>query len=268
VVECTFRVTGRQPELWDAVAGTMRDAGTFTSGNGTTRLPIRFDPSGSCFVVFRRPAAAASGERNWDEFTALREITGGWSVEFDPRWGGPGRVAFDGLVDWATRGEEGIRYYSGTAVYEKEFDWVPHDGRLFLDLGRVKNVAEVRLNGKNLGVLWKPPFRVEVTGTLVAGPNRLEVRVTNLWPNRLIGDQQEPDDCVWAPEERWEGIGAPGEKVAIGRPLKEIPPWVTAGTRRPSEGRYAFTTWDFYTKDSPLIESGLLGPVRLLTAGE
>jgi hypothetical protein len=264
-VECSFRVAGRQPELWDAATGQMSDARTFTSEGGLTRLPIKFDPSGSAFVVFRRPAAAAAGGKNWDEFASAQQIGGAWTVRFDPRWGGPGLVTFDELSDWAKRNEPGIRYYSGTAVYEKAFDWTRRDGRLFLDLGAVKNLAEVWLNGKHLGIPWKPPFRIEVTGVLRPGKNELEVRVTNLWPNRLIGDEQQPDDCVWAAEEVWTGIGAtPDEKVALGRPLKEIPSWLVAGTPRPSAGRYTFTTWNFYKKDSPLLESGLLGPVELL----
>ena len=267
-VTCTFRVADRQPELWDAATGQTRDAGVFASADGLTRLPIKFDPRGSCFVVFRRPAAAAGG-RNWEEFSPAQEINGAWIVRFDPRWGGPGQVTFDALADWTTRTEPGIRYYSGTGVYEKEFGWTQREGRLFLDLGGVKNLAEVRLNGRNLGVLWKPPFRVEVTGVLRSGKNTLEVRVTNLWPNRLIGDEQEPDDCVWGPEEAWTGIGTtPGETVAFGRPLKEVPAWLVAGTPRPSSGRYTFTTWNFYRKDSPLLESGLLGPVWLLVSAD
>jgi hypothetical protein len=265
IVDCSFRVAGQQPELWDAATGQIRDARMFTSEGGITRLPVRFDPSGSVFVVFRKPASAAAGGKNWDEFAPAQEIGGAWTVRFDPRWGGPGLVNFAALTDWTKRDEPGIRYYSGSAVYQKEFDWAAREGRLFLDLGLVKNLAEVRMNGKDLGVLWKPPFRVEITGALQSGKNQLEVRVTNLWPNRLIGDEQEPDDCVWNPEEIWTSIGAtPDEKVALGRPLKEIPSWLTAGQPRPSAGRYTFVTWNFYKKDSPLLESGLLGPVQVL----
>ena len=268
-VNCTFRVAGRQPELWDAATGQIRDAGVFAGADGLTRLPIRFGPRGSWFVVFRRTAAAATGTANWEEFAPVEEIGGAWTVRFDPRWGGPGQVTFESLADWTTRTEPGIRFFSGTAVYEKEFTWTPRGGRVFLDLGGVKNLAEVRLNGKSLGVLWKPPFRVEVSAALRAGRNALEVRVTNLWPNRLIGDEQEPEDCVWGPEEAWTGIGtSPADRVAFGRPLKEVPAWLVAGTPRPSTGRYTVTTWNFYRKDSPLLESGLRGPVWLLTVTE
>ena len=266
VVNCTFRVAGRQPELWDPATGEMRSVEDFSSTGGvTTSLPIRFDPSGSTFVVFRTPTAAAAHHgRNWDDYACLREIDGGWTVAFDPKWGGPSSVGFPGLADWSKSPVPGIRYYSGTATYTKTFDWAPKEGRVFLNLGSVKNVAVVSVNGKNLGILWKPPFRVEVTGALKEGPNALEVKVTNLWPNRMIGDEQEPDDCAWGAEDIWTGIGkTPTEKVDLGHSLKEIPSWLAKGEPRPSKGRYTFTTWKFYTKDSPLLESGLLGPVCL-----
>ena len=106
-----------------------------------------------------------------------------------------------------------------------------------------------------------------MTGALMAGENHLQVRVTNLWPNRMIGDEQLPDDCKWGEEVVWTGIGStPDEKVHIGYSLKEIPAWLTAGAPRPPGGRYTLSTWKFYTKDSPLLSSGLLGPVRLESA--
>jgi hypothetical protein len=215
--------------------------------------------------VFQKPARGATGRPNWNEFKPVQGVEGPWTVRFDPRWGGPGPVRFESLDDWSRRREAGIRYYSGTAVYEKEFPGLKKTpgARYFLDLGRVKNLAEVRLNGEGLGVVWKPPFRVEVTGALRRGKNKLEIRVTNLWPNRLIGDEQQPDDCVWAKEETWK---MNGKNIPVGQPLKEVPAWLRDGRARPSAGRYTMTTWKFYTQDSPLLESGLLGPVRILRA--
>ncbi len=265
-VTCTFRVAGRLPELWDPASGQERAAQIFSSTGGvTTSLPIHFDPSGSTFVVFRTPASApASGGRNWENYACAQEVGGGWTVAFDPKWGGPPSSSFPVLSDWSKNPLPGIKYYSGTAVYTKSVPWTPREGRVFLNLGSVKNVAVVSVNGRNLGILWKPPFRVEITGALRPGENALEVRITNLWPNRLIGDEQEPDDCVWGAEDIWTGIGkTPTEKVNLGHSLKEIPAWLTAGTARPSKGRYTFTTWKFYSKDSPLMESGLIGPVCL-----
>jgi hypothetical protein len=119
---------------------------------------------------------------------------------------------------------------------------------LWLDLGAVKNFAEVSLNGQNLGVLWKPPFRVNITSAAKPGMNKLVVKVTNLWPNRLIGDEQLPDDREWN-----------------GKRLASWPDWFLQGKPSPT-GRLTFTTWHHWTKDDALLESGLLGPVTLRTA--
>jgi hypothetical protein len=111
----------------------------------------------------------------------------------------------------------------------------------------VQVIAEVRLNGQDLGILWKPPFRLNTTAALKPGANRLEVRVTNLWPNRMIGDEQLPDSMPWTRR----------------RPLpSRWPGWLLKGEPRP-DGRVTFCTRKVYKKDDPLLESGLLGPVRL-----
>jgi hypothetical protein len=265
IVNCTFRVEGRQPELWDAMTGEIREAGTFSTEGELTRVPIKFDPRGSMFVVFHKPSRKATGKPNWAEYQPVQVIDGAWRVNFDTRWGGPGKVEFESLADWTKRSEPGIRYYSGTAVYEKAIQRpkTARGTRVCLDLGQVKNLAEVRLNDTSLGVVWKPPFQVEITKALRRGQNKLEVRVTNLWPNRLIGDEQQPDDCVWDYEWTW---GMDGKPIGGGQPLKEVPSWIREGKARPSAGRFTLTSWKFYTKDSPLLESGLLGPVRILSS--
>ena len=198
--QCTFRVAGRQPELWDAVTGRTRDAVAFKqTGDGRTTVPLELSPRGSIFVVFRKAIPASrngSAATNHPAVSAAMEITGPWIVKFDPKWGGPEKVVFEKLVDWTTRPEEGIRYYSGTATYHKTFDLpkaLRQGGkRLYLDLGRLKNVARVRLNGKDLGVVWTAPWRVEITFAVKPTGNTLEVDVVNLWPNRLIGDAKLP----------------------------------------------------------------------------
>ena len=125
--------------------------------------------------------------------------------------------------------------------------------RYFLDLGRVEVMTKVRLNGVDLGVLWKPPFRVQVTRALQPGRNRLEVKVTNLWPNRLIGDERFPDDCT--ADGSWK-IG----------PIPAWPEWFLQHQPRPEPRRLTFTTWKYYTAEMPLLASGLLGPVTLQMA--
>jgi hypothetical protein len=158
---------------------------------------MHFAPRQSWFVVFCQPktASAQSTGENFPKFVELATLAGPWEVAFDPKWGGPERVTFEHLDDWTTRPEDGIPYYSGMGTYRLSFDasrLPPQASRLFLDLGTVKNLAHVRLNNQDLGVVWTAPWRVEMTGALKSGPNNLEVVVANLWPNRLIGDARLP----------------------------------------------------------------------------
>ena len=180
------------------------------------------------------------------------EIFGVWNLNFPPNWGAPASVTLEKLISWTDHADSGVRYFSGTASYEKEIeisaDRLSANRELWLDLGAVKNFAQVSLNGQGLGVLWKPPFRVNLTAAAKPGVNRLLVKVTNLWPNRLIGDEQLPSDREW-----------------VGKQLKEWPQWFLDGQPSPA-GRLTFTTWHHWTKDSPLLESGLLGPVTLRSA--
>jgi len=179
-------------------------------------------------------------------------INGPWSLNFPPNWGAPPSVALDKLISWTDSTDDGVRYFSGTATYEKGIeisaDRLASGRELWLDLGQVKDFAEVSLNGRDYGVLWKPPFCVNITNGAKPGMNKLVVKVTNLWPNRLIGDEQLPSDREWK-----------------GKQLKAWPQWVLDGKPSPT-GRFTFTTWHHYTKSSSLLESGLLGPVTLQTA--
>lgn len=193
-VTCTFRVSGRTPELWDAVTGRIRDLPQFDIGPGSTTVEMEFAPRQSSFVFFRKPAGsphpASKKRKNFPRTELIREISGPWELAFDAKWGGPATITFDRLQDWTLRPEEGIRYYSGTARYSKTFD-APEKAkwdRLFLDLGVVNYLATVRLNGKDLGVVWTAPWRIEITGALKPRGNIVEIDVVNLWPNRLIGD--------------------------------------------------------------------------------
>ncbi len=197
-----------------------------------------------------RTAAGTTHTLNVPPLPQAMELAGPWQVHFDPHWGGPGDVSFAQLDDWAQRPEEGVRFYSGTAVYQHPFVVPPElraASRMVLDLGQVAVMAEVTLNGQPLGLLWKPPFRVDVTEAIREGTNSLEVRVVNLWINRMVGDEQLPDDSQRNPDGT----------------LKAWPKWVEEGQRSPT-GRYTFTSWRLWKKDEPLEPSGLLGPVRLV----
>lgn len=196
--EVAFRVAGKQPELWDAVTGAIRDLPEWREEEGRAVVPLQLAPRQSWFVVFRssRLAPRDTAAKNFLSRSEMTALPGPWEVRFDPKWGGPERITFETLVDWSTRPEPGIRHYSGVATYRKTFE-LPSavgDSRLFLDLGGVRNVARVRLNGRDLGVVWTAPWEVEMTGAVRSGMNELEVDVANLWPNRLIGDATLPRD--------------------------------------------------------------------------
>jgi len=199
----------------------------FEQKDGCTRVPLEFAPHGSMFVVFRKRGQKTevrsqnSTAANFLKFKPVQELAGPWAVQFDPPWFYPtnglsgdaakGLVVFDKLEDWSMRPEPSVRHFSGTAVYRKVFDFVPGGRRaaaaaatepvalqktssLWLDLGMVKETARVRLNGKDLGVIWCAPWQVEITGAIKPGENALEIEVINLWPNRLIGDAGLPAD--------------------------------------------------------------------------
>lgn len=393
---CSFRVTGKVPELWHADSGTMEHPAVWSESGGRTSVPIWLGPSGSVFVVFRadanaktvahvaavKPPASIEAERRlpkirvqkaayeavdgtggadvtakvaaavdqgeteilasnglfgdptlnhvkrlrvdytldgtpasktvaenatlvlldtrgpdtprWysaavnpatgTELVAFRggvyeivgtdgtvstltvnevpapiEVRGPWSVKFQSGRGAPGSLKLGSLASWTASPDLGVKYFSGTAEYETEFD-VPAQavGPALvqrLDLGAVREIAEVTLNGTKLGeggVWWKPPFEGDVTGVVKAGKNTLRIRVTNTWVNRLIGDEQFADDS------EWNGIT-----------IKKWPSWFDARNANPLQGRtvkdrLTFTTWKHWHKDSPLPESGLIGPARLL----
>ncbi|MGV3540959.1 MAG: glycosylhydrolase-like jelly roll fold domain-containing protein [Rufibacter sp.] len=186
-------------------------------------------------------------------------LGGGWTVSFPPNLGAPAKAVLPELISLHKHKEDGVKYFSGTATYTKEFT-VPAGAlapgkRLFLDLGRVEVMAEVKVNGKDLGTLWKPPYRVEVTEAVKSGRNSLEVQVTNLWPNRLIGDEQLPAVNKYG--------GPKGDNPGV---IKELPAWYVQDKPMPAGGRVAFSTYMHFTKDSPLLESGLIGPVVLRQA--
>jgi len=178
-------------------------------------------------------------------------ISGQWEVSFPPGEGAPERLKFDKLVSWSDHPNKGVKYFSGTATYTKSVS-VPEtmavkECRLWLDLGKVEVMAEVNVNGRNLGILWKPPYRVEITDAVKPGKNTFEIKVVNLWINRQIGDEFLPEDSERNPDGT----------------LKTWPKWLLEGKPSPA-GRYTFTSWRLWHKNDKPVESGLLGPVRVI----
>jgi hypothetical protein len=284
-VTCTFRVkTGRLPSLWNPDTGRIENVARFCIGRGTVTIPLRLEPLSSTFVVFeeeaprdyitkveKKPGTVASpgfeAEKTWKDFeiepvsldafgvriwspgeyvftnqagrtarvrveslTDHPELDLPWTLKFPEGWGAPGSVQTDALFSWPESEVDGIKYFSGTALYSTEFrvpdSLLDEKYSLHLDLGDVKETAEVRLNGELAGILWKPPYRIDISEFLAAGPNRLEIAVTNLWNNRIVGDHRD------------------GTKNGY--------------TRTNLKAKF--------NKESPLLPSGLLGPVALRPA--
>ena len=225
-LEATFRVQGKAAELWHADTGVTEPA-SYRIDNGCTTVPLRLEPNDAVFVVFRRAAARPSRTLPQRVETSLTTVAGPWEVAFQANRGAPAQIGLNTLSSWSESSDAGVKYFSGTGTYVKTIeapaDWFKTGAKLWLDLGDVKNLAEVSVNGKPLGILWKTPFRVDVTSALKPGANSLEIKVTNLWVNRLIGDQQ-PDAAK----------------------------------------KYTYTAQQFYRADSPLLPSGLLGPVQIV----
>ncbi len=260
--EASFRMTGRQPEIWNAETGEIRDAEEWREEGGRTYVKLSFPPSGSAFVVFRRASSAKSAHAPHRHEGRVINIDGSWNVSYPIDWYSGGTtqktVVWDALADWKDIDDDDIRYFSGTATYTKRIPKpkLQQCGRLLLDLGDIKNFAEATVNGKTYEPLWRPPFRVDITDAIQQGSEiELSIRVANLWPNRLIGD-----DILYAGDCEWKGEAKNGVKE-IG--IKEIPKWVKDGKPSPT-GRHTFTTWKHWDKNDKLLPSGLLGPVRLI----
>jgi hypothetical protein len=241
----SFRTKAGGPELWDAVTGNSRLLPEYSVKGSVTSVPLKLDPYQSYFIVFAKHGQTRSSDKkNFIDNKLIKTLTGPWQVAFDPKWGGPKSIQFDELTDWTKRPEDGIKYYSGTAVYYKTFDMggsslSQKSKHIYFDLGEVNNMARVKLNGKKLDVIWTAPWRVDITNAVLKGKNQLEIEVVNLWPNRLIGDDNLPDDAI--KNGKW-------------------PEWLLKGQPRTSK-RFTFASAKFYSKDSPLLRSGLVGPV-------
>ena len=238
-----FRVSGKQPEIWNPITGEITDATNWKIlDNGTTEVQLSMDPIGSVFVVFRKSTGLKGLSTSKPGFNQIA-IDGKWTVNFDPYWGPKEPVVMDSLKAWNESSNDNIKYFSGSAVYKKEFTISKSKiskNRIFLNLGQVDIFAKVTLNGKELGTLWKPPYRIEITQAIQAGKNKLEIEVTNQWVNRLIGDERFPD-----------------------YDRKNLN-WLIKGQAPPaSSARKAFAVIPKTKKTDKLIPAGLVGPVMV-----
>jgi hypothetical protein len=286
IIDGIFRVKDKIPEIWDPETGTIQKAGLFEVEDENTRIPLKLQPHGSVFVVFREQdehlhlvsaefdekrifpisdkdqeimiftdvqkagdeislIAREKGQYALTDNTGIRNIfeigyvpspvnmTGHWELDFPSGWGAPDHIVIPELMSWTESEHEGVKYFSGIATYNKKFDipqeYISDELIINLDLGKVREVVEVYLNGENMGIMWKPPYQKDITLAARAGENTLTLEVANTWSNRLTGDGMLPEG------ERYTKTNITGPDLQKN------------------------TLW----KDAPLLESGLMGPVSL-----
>jgi hypothetical protein len=224
-IDATFRVSGKQPELWRAETGTAEPVSYKIEG-GRTSVPLHLEPWGTAFLVFHKTTTESSHTLPQKTQTTLTTVNGAWKVAFQPGRGAPSSITMDHLSDWSQNSDPGIKYFSGIGTYTKTVqvsaDWFKKGARLWIDLGDVKNLAVVTVNGKSLGGTWHLPYRVEIGTALKPGANEVKIQVVNAWVNRLIGDEQ------------------------------------------PGATKLTFADVKPYKANSPLLPSGLLGPVTII----
>ena len=242
----TFRVSGKQPELWNPVTGETHDAPNWKMlDDGRTEVQFDLPAAGSLFVAFREPSSSKGNTAPKLIDKELMALNDQWTVSFDPKWGPKAPVKFDTLTPWNESADEAIKYFSGSAVYRKTFTLskINDASSLKLDLGQVDVMARVKLNGKDLGLLWCPPFEVNIGDAAKPGKNKLEIEVTNLWVNRMIADSAIPYD-----EEIYS-------QIRDGQPFP-------ASSQRKTF-RFQVSSGVYPKPTDPLSPSGLIGPVRL-----
>jgi hypothetical protein len=228
-VNASFRIAGKQAELWHAESGTSEPV-SFRIADGRTTVPLHLEPWGTVFVVFTKATSETSRNVSPVNETMLATVSGSWAVNFEPGRGAPATTTMDKLTDWSQSLDPGVKFFSGIATYTNTVmapaNWFEKGACLLLDLGDVKTLAVVTVNGKEVGEAWHAPYRVDITSALKPGVNEIYVKVVNTWVNRLIGDEQ------------------------------------------PGATKITFTDVKPYKANSPLQASGLLGPVTVIRSDQ
>lgn len=195
--DAAFRITGKKPALWNAIDGTTRALPVYTDNGKTTAIQLTLAPYESAFIVFDEETNPGNNRLNYPIVQNTIRVNAPWTVTFDNKMRGPKNpVIVDSLTSWSENTNDSIKYYSGTAWYHNTIiiDTLDNNDRYILDLGEVRAIAKVRVNGIDLGGVWTPPYQVDITRALRQGPNQLEIKVVNTWVNRLIGDARLPAD--------------------------------------------------------------------------
>jgi hypothetical protein len=229
-IDIRFRVHGKIPELWFCDTG-KRTPAAYNTVNSLTTVSLTLPQYGSVFIVFQKATMEALHIVHKEIKTTLKTVNDTWELKFPSKSGAPEKIQIEQLQSWTDHSDAGVKYFSGTAVYNRTInapaDWFQKEVKLILDLGRVMDIVEVSINGKVVGVGWKPPYTFDITSFLMPGLNQLQIEVTNQWTNRLLGD--------FNPEVKQKVLSAGSETIR------------------------------FFGTPPPLQESGLIGPVKLIS---
>ena len=254
-------ITQKTPEIWHPERAAIQSAVAWQTSNGKTTVRLKLDTHEAIFLVLRAQTGYEGPGLTLKEPLIKHTFTidTPWAVIFGDH---EADTTYSHLTSWTEHQEPTIKYFSGTARYSNSLKVkkLSKGERYILDLGQVKNLAKVYVNGTLCAHLWRPPFQTDITELLHKGENEIVIEVTNLWINRLVGDEQEPDDVEWT--EPMIFGHAPGTPKA-GRFMAKVPDWLANNWPRPSKGRKAVISFKFYEKDAPLLPSGLLGPVTI-----
>ena len=263
IITATVCMTGsmKKPEIWNPETGQIKDADYWSSEPHNVRVTLKMDGRESTFIVFREKTDQRGPGLRIKEENLVQsiDIDGSWAVAF-PEFKSK---QFDSLSPWNEQEEKDIKYFSGTATYTKKVDIQKKNDccRYLLELGDVNNMATVIINGNRCPTLWHKPFKTDITAFIKKGKNKIEIEITNLWVNRLIGDELEDDDIEWSDPIQF---GSAKDSPSIGQFMAKVPDWLKNGLPRPSKNRKAVVSFKFFKKDDPLLPSGLLGPVRIV----
>ena len=248
-----FRVSNKTPELWNPLTGERKRIINYRERDGKTIIPLTLEGIESQFIVFTKKATTSQTVQS-RTFKTAKTLKQPWNIDFVRGVHTPDSISLDKLIDLKDHSVADVQYFSGTARYQTSFEFKPSASKSYvLDLGEVHQFARVYLNGKDLGVQMWRPYQFDISADLQAGTNLLEVEVTNLWPNRLIGDERQYGDTA-----DWKVNGYQGSQ------LVDFPNWLTGATPKQPGKRNTFSTWKHWSKDDALVPSGLIGPVRIL----
>lgn len=201
---CNFRVQNKVPELWDALDGSRHTAEAYSFDGHNTRLPVELSPKGSIFVVFRETGVPAPKPTTPKRTSRYLEVNGPWKATFASKeYGTPEEVVFQNLTSWSEHHNDAVKYYSGTVSFTNDIlikkSFLAARQTVFLEIEKVYLLAEVLINGQSAGIIWTPPYRLDITGMLRPGTNHIEIRATNTWANRLIGDAVKDEKYTHMP---------------------------------------------------------------------